>query len=168
MGDDAEREKRKHSRLCHRPRLQRDSCSPDCPRMENGWHTVPPNQVEKKSMSRISRVARADGRYRRREERFHRGVVTASEIWFTATDLTMYSATVNLKSEEFEISPLHSLFPLTYTSPLGTPYDVSPDAQRIHPEHNSGHNSNPARAGHELDGRTEAVRRMFRGQHCDL
>jgi hypothetical protein len=36
-----------------------------------------------------------------------------------------------LASEEFEISPLHSLFPLTYTSPLETPYDVSPDAKRI-------------------------------------
>ncbi len=53
------------------------------------------------------------------------------EIWFTATDLTMYAATVNMKSEEFDISPLHSLFPLTYTSPVGTPYDVSPDGQRI-------------------------------------
>jgi Tol biopolymer transport system component/tRNA A-37 threonylcarbamoyl transferase component Bud32 len=53
------------------------------------------------------------------------------EIWFIATDLTMHVASVNPKSPEFEMGPLQSMFQITYTSPVGTPYDVSPDGKKL-------------------------------------
>jgi Tol biopolymer transport system component len=54
-----------------------------------------------------------------------------NEIWFVATDLQFETATVNRKNPEFEITPLRPMFSLTYTSPLGTPFDLSPDGQKI-------------------------------------
>ncbi len=53
------------------------------------------------------------------------------ELWFIATDLMMHAAEVNPKSPEFEMGPLQSLFQITYTSPVGTPYDVSPDGKKL-------------------------------------
>ncbi len=41
------------------------------------------------------------------------------------------AASVNPKSEEFEMGPIRPMFQITYTSPVGTPFDVSPDGQRI-------------------------------------
>jgi Tol biopolymer transport system component/tRNA A-37 threonylcarbamoyl transferase component Bud32 len=55
----------------------------------------------------------------------------SKEIWFTGTDLMLRAANVNPKSEEFEMEPIRPMFQITYTSPVGTPYDVSPDGQRI-------------------------------------
>ena len=54
-----------------------------------------------------------------------------NEIWFVATDLQFQAATVNRKNPEFEITPLRPMFSLTYTSPLGTPFDLNPDGQKI-------------------------------------
>ncbi len=53
------------------------------------------------------------------------------EIWFIATDLVMHVASVNPKSREFEMGPLQSMFQITYTSPVGTPYDVTPDGKKL-------------------------------------
>jgi len=53
------------------------------------------------------------------------------EIWFISTDLNMHVASVNPKSPEFEMGPLQSLFQITYTSPVGTPYDVTPDGKKL-------------------------------------
>ena len=53
------------------------------------------------------------------------------QIWYIATDLMVQTASVNPKSEEFEMGPLQALFQLTYTSPVGTPYDVSPDGKKM-------------------------------------
>jgi serine/threonine protein kinase len=53
------------------------------------------------------------------------------EIWFIGTDLMMNVASVNPRSQEFEMGPVRSLFQITYTSPVGTPYDVSPDGKRL-------------------------------------
>ncbi len=53
------------------------------------------------------------------------------EIWWTGTDLTLHVARVNAKSEEFEMEPVQSLFQVNYITPVGVPYDVSPDGQRL-------------------------------------
>ncbi len=53
------------------------------------------------------------------------------EIWFIGTDLTIHVASVNPRSQEFEMGPLQALFQITYTSPVGTPYDVSPDGKKL-------------------------------------
>jgi Tol biopolymer transport system component len=53
------------------------------------------------------------------------------EIWWTGTDLTLHVAGVNPKSEEFEMQPVQSLFQVNYITPVGVPYDVSPDGQRL-------------------------------------
>ena len=53
------------------------------------------------------------------------------EVWFIATDLVMHVASVNSKSQEFEMGPLQSMFQITYTSPVGTPYDVTPDGKKL-------------------------------------
>ena len=55
----------------------------------------------------------------------------SKEIWFAGTDLTLRVGAVNPKSEEFEMEPVRALFQITYTSPVGTPFDVSPDGQRV-------------------------------------
>jgi eukaryotic-like serine/threonine-protein kinase len=53
------------------------------------------------------------------------------EIWFVGTDTMMHVASVNPNSQEFEMGPVQSLFQMTYTSPVGTPYDVSPDGKKL-------------------------------------
>jgi eukaryotic-like serine/threonine-protein kinase len=55
----------------------------------------------------------------------------AKEIWFVGTDTMMHVASVNPNSQEFEMGPVQSLFQITYTSPVGTPYDVSPDGKKL-------------------------------------
>jgi len=55
----------------------------------------------------------------------------SKELWFVATDSTLQVATVNPKSTEFEFDPVRSLFQVSYIAPVGEPYDVRPDGQRI-------------------------------------
>jgi hypothetical protein len=43
----------------------------------------------------------------------------------------MHAANVNAKSEEFELDPVHTLFQIGYMTPLGNPYEIAPDGQRI-------------------------------------
>lgn len=56
------------------------------------------------------------------------------EILFLGLDGVFQAAsvtTVNTKSGEFELDKVLPLFQMNYTSPLGTPYDTTPDAQRF-------------------------------------
>jgi serine/threonine-protein kinase len=55
----------------------------------------------------------------------------SKEIWYLGTDLVLHAAVVNTKSAEFELEPVQTLFQVNYSSPVGIPYDVSPDGQRI-------------------------------------
>jgi serine/threonine protein kinase/Tol biopolymer transport system component len=53
------------------------------------------------------------------------------EIWFAGTDSSIHAATVNPKSTEFEVDPARTMFDVSYLGPLGNPYDVAPDGQRL-------------------------------------
>ncbi|HTS36917.1 MAG TPA: protein kinase [Candidatus Solibacter sp.] len=53
------------------------------------------------------------------------------ELWFLGPDGALRYVTVNAKSEEFESDPVRELFQLSYTAPLGDPFDISADGQRI-------------------------------------
>jgi Tol biopolymer transport system component len=53
------------------------------------------------------------------------------EIWYTGTDVILHAATVNPRSEEFEMEPVRSLFQVNYITPVGFPYDLTPDGQRV-------------------------------------
>lgn len=55
----------------------------------------------------------------------------SKEIWYLGTDLILHAAVVNTKGGEFELEPVQSMFQVTYTSPVGNPYDVSPDGQKV-------------------------------------
>jgi eukaryotic-like serine/threonine-protein kinase len=55
----------------------------------------------------------------------------SKEIFFLGTDGAIRSAKVNAKSEDFDLEPVQTLFQVSYTSPVGNPYDVSPDGQRF-------------------------------------
>jgi eukaryotic-like serine/threonine-protein kinase len=55
----------------------------------------------------------------------------SKEIWYVGTDLVLHSAVVNTKSEEFELEPVQTLFQVNYVAPVGTPYDVTPDGQKV-------------------------------------
>jgi hypothetical protein len=41
------------------------------------------------------------------------------------------AASVNSKSEEFELDSVRSLFQVNYISPVGNPYDVTADGQHF-------------------------------------
>jgi hypothetical protein len=43
----------------------------------------------------------------------------------------MHAAAVNPKSAEFESDPVQNLFQIGYITPLGNPYEITPDGQRI-------------------------------------
>ena len=53
------------------------------------------------------------------------------EIYYLGLDANLHAADVNNKSQEFEMEPVHTLFAVNYTTPVGTPYDVAPDGQRF-------------------------------------
>ena len=55
----------------------------------------------------------------------------SKEIYFIGTDGSVHAAGVNAKSEEFELDPVRTLFQVSYTGPLGNPFDVSSDGQRF-------------------------------------
>jgi eukaryotic-like serine/threonine-protein kinase len=55
----------------------------------------------------------------------------SKEIWFAAADGSINAATVETKSKEFELDPVHALFQVSYLGPVGSPYDVAPDGQRL-------------------------------------
>jgi Tol biopolymer transport system component len=53
------------------------------------------------------------------------------EIFFIGLAGGLQSATVNTKSDELEVDPVHVLFQVNYVAPVGHPYDVNPDGQRF-------------------------------------
>lgn len=55
----------------------------------------------------------------------------SKEILFSGTDGSINAASVNTKSEEFELDPVRTLFHVNYMAPIGNPYDVTPDGQRF-------------------------------------
>jgi eukaryotic-like serine/threonine-protein kinase len=55
----------------------------------------------------------------------------SNEIWYVGVDGSMHAATVNSKSAEFELEPVKTLFQIGYMTPLGNPYEVAPDGQRV-------------------------------------
>jgi serine/threonine protein kinase/Tol biopolymer transport system component len=55
----------------------------------------------------------------------------SKEIWFAGVDGSINAAAVETKSTEFELDPVHSLFQVSYLGPVGNPYDVAPDGQRL-------------------------------------
>jgi serine/threonine-protein kinase len=55
----------------------------------------------------------------------------SKEIWFFNPDGSLQVATVNTKSDEFELDAVHTLFQVNYTAPVGDPYDVAPDGLRM-------------------------------------
>ena len=55
----------------------------------------------------------------------------SKEIWFFGVDSFLHAAALNAKSEEFELDPGRTLFQVSYTPPVGYPYDLSPDGKRL-------------------------------------
>lgn len=55
----------------------------------------------------------------------------SKEIWFLGVDGAMHAAGVSASGDAFEVDPERLLFQLRYTAPLGEPYDLAPDAQRL-------------------------------------
>jgi Tol biopolymer transport system component len=55
----------------------------------------------------------------------------SKEIWYFGVDSSLHAAGVNEKSTEFELEPVRALFQINYVAPVGYPYDVSPDGQRL-------------------------------------
>ena len=53
------------------------------------------------------------------------------EIYFIGLDGALHAATVNTKSEEFELDQVRSRFAVSYVAPVGNHYDVKPDGQRL-------------------------------------
>jgi len=53
------------------------------------------------------------------------------EIFFIGPEGAFNAATIDSKSGEFELDQVHTLFQVNYISPVGGPYDVSPDGQRF-------------------------------------
>ena len=54
-----------------------------------------------------------------------------SELWFAGTDTILRSARVRANTEEFEMDPVQVMFQASYVGPVGDPYDVTRDGQRI-------------------------------------
>ncbi len=55
----------------------------------------------------------------------------SKEIWYLGSDSVLYAAAVSVNGGEFELAPVHPMFQVTYTSPVGTPFDVFPDGQKV-------------------------------------
>ncbi len=55
----------------------------------------------------------------------------SGEVFYLGTDLVLHGASVNPKSQEFEMASMQSLFQITYSTPVGDPFDVSPDGRRF-------------------------------------
>jgi serine/threonine protein kinase len=55
----------------------------------------------------------------------------SKEIYFLGLDGIFHAASVNPKSEEFELEQVQALFPLTSVAAVGTPYDAAADGQRF-------------------------------------
>ena len=55
----------------------------------------------------------------------------SKEIWYFGVDGSLHTAGVNEKSTEFELEPVRAIFQINYVAPVGYPYDVSPDGQRL-------------------------------------
>jgi serine/threonine protein kinase len=55
----------------------------------------------------------------------------SKEIWYVGMEGSMHAATVNNKSAEFELDPVKNLFQIGYMTPLGNPYEIAPDGQRV-------------------------------------
>ena len=55
----------------------------------------------------------------------------SKEIWFFGMDGFLRAAAVNSRSEEFQLDPVRTVFQISYTPPVGYPYDLSPDGQRL-------------------------------------
>src|SRR5262249_31071660 len=55
----------------------------------------------------------------------------SKEILFLGLDGAFQAASVSTKNGEFELEQVRPLFQMNYTTPLGTPFDPMPDAQRF-------------------------------------
>ena len=55
----------------------------------------------------------------------------SKEIWYLGSDSVLYAGGVSVNAGEFELAPVHPMFQVTYTSPVGTPFDVFPDGQKV-------------------------------------
>jgi eukaryotic-like serine/threonine-protein kinase len=55
----------------------------------------------------------------------------SKEIYFLGLDGIFHAASVNPKSEEFELEQVQALFPLTSVAAVGTPYDAAADGQHF-------------------------------------
>jgi eukaryotic-like serine/threonine-protein kinase len=55
----------------------------------------------------------------------------SKELWFIGLDLMLHTASVGVRNGEFEVEAVRPMFQITYTSPIGMPYDVSADGKRL-------------------------------------
>jgi len=55
----------------------------------------------------------------------------SKQIFFFGTDSYLQTASVSTAGGEFESGPVRSQFQVSYISPVGEPYDVAPDGQRM-------------------------------------
>ncbi|MCU1299936.1 MAG: hypothetical protein JWQ87_220 [Candidatus Sulfotelmatobacter sp.] len=53
------------------------------------------------------------------------------EIYYFGINSYLNAATVNTKSDEFELDPVRALFQINYVAAVGNAYDVSPDGQHF-------------------------------------
>jgi eukaryotic-like serine/threonine-protein kinase len=53
------------------------------------------------------------------------------EIYYIGIDGMLHAASVNAKSDEFELNQVSALFQYTFSAPLGDPYEPTPDGQRF-------------------------------------
>jgi serine/threonine protein kinase/Tol biopolymer transport system component len=55
----------------------------------------------------------------------------SKQVWFLGTDSYLQTAGVDTANGELQLEPLRSLFQVNFTAPVGEPYDVAPDGQRM-------------------------------------
>jgi Tol biopolymer transport system component len=53
------------------------------------------------------------------------------ELYYLGTDTILHVAEVHISGNQFEVANLRPLFPIRYVTPVGIPFDVSPDGKRI-------------------------------------
>jgi len=95
-----------------------------------GWLTVALSRAGRNYVTHFPSGADG-GRFRRREAPFPAWRSDSKEIYFIGTDGSFHAASVNTTRGEFELDQVRPLFQISYTAPLGIPYDVAPDGQRF-------------------------------------
>lgn len=55
----------------------------------------------------------------------------SKELWFIGIDISVQASSVNTNGKEFASDPVRTMFRMNYVAPVGNPFDVAPDGQRL-------------------------------------